>query len=318
MNKNEKIYVAGHTGMAGSAILRNLKKKGYNNFVLYPHKKLDLINQKDVFDFFFKEKPRYVFIAAGKVGGINANNNLRGQFIYENLMIQNNIIHASHEFNVKKLIFLGSACIYPRNSNQPIKEEYLLTGVLEPTNEPYAIAKIAGIKLCESYFRQYGNNFVSIMPNNLYGPNDNFDLEASHVIPALLQKIHKAKIQNSKIAEVWGSGLPKREFLHVDDFADACVFLMNNLDAKQLYGKNIAHINIGSGEEVSIKELAFIIKDIIGYKGDLYFNTSFPDGMPRKLLDINNLVSLGWKPKIDLNQGICSVYDWYIKHREGN
>ena len=264
-------------------------------------------------DFFHKEKPAYIFLAAGRVGGLNANDNLRSQFIYENLMIQNNIIHAAHEANVRKLMFLGSACVYPRNSKQPIKEEYLLTDILEPTNEPYAIAKITGIKLCESYYKQYGANFISIIPNNLYGPNDNFDLETSHVLPALMRKFHEGKIQNAECVEVWGSGLAKREFLHVDDFADACVYLMNNLDAKQLYGQNISHINIGSGEEVTIKELALIIKDIVDYQGDLQFNSNYPDGMPRKLLDVTRLSAMGWESKTNLYEGICSVYDWYLK-----
>jgi GDP-L-fucose synthase len=227
-------------------------------------------------------------------------------------MIQNNIIHAAQEANVKKLMFLGSACIYPRNTNQPIKEEYLLTDILEPTNEPYAIAKITGIKLCESYYKQYGANFISIIPNNLYGPNDNFDLETSHV-PALLRKFHEGKIQNAECVEVWGSGSPKREFLHVDDFADACVYFMNNLDAKQLYGKNISHLNIGSGEEVSIKELALMIKNIVGYQGELQFNSDYPDGMPRKLLDVTRMSAMGWKSKINLGEGLRSVYNWYLK-----
>ena len=312
MRKDEKIYVAGHSGLVGSAIVRKLKSSGFNNLVLYSHEELDLINQQDVTDFFNQAKPAYIFFAAGRVGGINANDNLRGQFIYENLMIQNNIIHAAHEANVKKLLFLGSACIYPKNANQPIKEEYLLTDALEPTNEPYAIAKITGIKLCESYFRQYGDNFISVMPNNLYGPNDNFDLETSHVLPALLRKFHEAKIQNTDFVEVWGSGLPKREFLHVDELADACVYLMNNLDAKQLYRKNISHINIGTGEEVTIKELALMIKDIVGYQGDLKFNSSYPDGMPRKLLDLKRLSAMGWKSRINLDEGISSLYDWYL------
>ena len=314
MKKDEKIYVAGHTGMVGSALIKRLKDEGYNNLVFYSHKDLDLINQQDVSDFFHKEKPEYVFLAAGRVGGINANNKLRGQFIYENLMIQNNIIHASHESRVTKLMFLGSACIYPRNANQPIKEEYLLTDALEPTNEPYAIAKIAGIKLCESYYKQYGDNYISVMPNNLYGPNDNYDLKSSHVLPALLRKFHEAKIQNTELVEIWGSGSPKREFLHVDDFADACVYLMNNLDTKKLYGQNISHLNIGSGEEVSIKELALMIKNIVGYQGELQFNSDYPDGMPRKLLDVTKLSVMGWKSKINLDEGIRSVYDWYTCH----
>ena len=313
MKKDEKIYVAGHTGMVGSALIKRLKDEGYNNLVFYSHKDLDLINQQDVSDFFHKEKPEYVFLAAGRVGGINANNKLRGQFIYENLMIQNNIIHASHESRVTKLMFLGSACIYPRNANQPIKEEYLLTDALEPTNEPYAIAKIAGIKLCESYYKQYGDNYISVMPNNLYGPNDNYDLKSSHVLPALLRKFHEAKIQNTEFVEIWGSGSPKREFLHVDDFADACVYLMNNLDTKKLYGQNISHLNIGSGEEVSIKELALMIKNIVGYQGELQFNSDYPDGMPRKLLDVTRMSAMGWKSKINLGDGLSSVYEQYLK-----
>jgi len=314
MNKNDKIYIVGHTGMVGSALLKNLENNNYNNFVLRSHKELDLINQKSTQSFIKNEKPDYIFFAAGKVGGINANNKLRGQFIYENLMIQNNVIHAAFKYNVKKLIFLGSACIYPRDVKQPIKEESLLSDFLEPTNEPYAIAKIAGIKICESYYHQYGCNFISAMPNNLYGPNDNFNLKSSHVLPALIRKFHEAKINKEKEVEIWGSGNPLREFLHVDDLATACIFLMKNLDADQLYKNRISHINIGSTEEVTIKELAMIIKEIVRFDGKLVFNSNYPDGMPRKLLDLSIISSLGWKSSIELRPGIKSVYDWYLNN----
>ena len=311
MDINSKIYVAGHTGMVGSSIVKRLKKEGYKNLILRDHNELDLIIQNDVFEFFNKEKPDYVFLAAAKVGGILANNSYRGQFLYENLSIQNNVIHSSHKIGVKKLLFLGSACIYPRNSPQPIKEEYLLSDYLELTNEPYAIAKIAGIKLCENYFTQYGDNFISVMPNNLYGVNDNFNLETSHVIPALLRKFHEAKINDLASVEIWGSGNPKREFLIVDDLADACLFIMNYLNAKELYSKNISHINIGSGEEVSIKELSLLIKDVVGFQGDLIFNINFPDGTPRKLLDNTRFNKMGFKIKTTLNDGLKTTYDWY-------
>jgi len=314
MDSESKIYVAGHAGLVGSAIVRILKQAGYKNLILRSHTDLDLLIQKDVVNFFETEKSEYVFFAAAKVGGIHANNTYRGQFLYENLMIQNNIIHAAHEAKVKKLIFLGSACIYPRNAKQPIKEEYLLTDTLEPTNEPYAIAKIAGIKLCESYYQQYGDNYISVMPNNLYGPNDNFNLKTSHVLPALIRKFHEAKVNNIDSVEVWGSGKPKREFLHVDDLADACLFLLNNMDANQLYRQNISHINIGSGEEVPINELALIIKDIVAYKGHIQFNSDYPDGMPRKLLDVSRITSMGWKSSIDLDTGIKKVYNWYLNN----
>ena len=312
MKINSKIYVAGHKGMVGSAILRNLKKKGYNNFIVRSHKELNLINQKKVNKFIKENKPDYIFLAAAKVGGINANNSKRAQFIYENLAIQLNIIHAAHLYDVKKLIFLGSACIYPTNSHQPIKEEYLLSNYLEKTNEPYSIAKIAGIKLCENYYRQYDNNFISIMPNNLYGPVDNFNLETSHVLPALVRKFHEAKISNAKMVEVWGTGSPYREFLHVDDMARACIFMMEKISARKLYEMNISHLNIGSSEEISIKNLALLIKKITGFKGGLVFNKSFPDGMQRKLLDITKINNLGWMSSIKLEEGIISVYKWYI------
>jgi len=311
-NKNHKIYVAGHKGMVGSAIMRKLENLGYNNVIFASHEELDLISQHDVIQFFKKEKPDIVFIAAAKVGGIVANNTYRGQFLYENLMIQNNIIHSAHKYGVEKLLFLGSACIYPKNASQPIKEEYLLNDILEHTNEPYSIAKIAGIKLCENYYQQYGDNYISVMPNNLYGPYDNFDLKTSHVMPALIRKFHEAKINNSNCVEIWGSGNPKREFLHVDDLADACVFLMENLEAKKLYNMDISHINIGSGDELSIKELAKLIKEIIGFTGDMKFNKKYPDGMKRKLLDTSRINTLGWKKSIGLKKGIQSNYQWFL------
>ena len=314
MNKGDKIFIAGHSGMVGSAIKRRFTEEGFINLIVRSHKELDLIKQNEVSQYFTKEKPDYVFVAAATVGGIQANNTYRGQFLYENLMIQSNIIHAAHQNGVKKLMFLGSACIYPRNSKQPIREEYLLSGYLESTNEPYAIAKIAGIKMCENYFKQYGDNNISVMPSNLYGPNDNYDLETSHVLPALMRKFHEAKINNEKSVEIWGSGKPKREFLHVDDLADACIFLMINLDADKLYSENISHINIGCGEEVSINELALLIKDIVGFEGELVFNTNYPDGMPRKLLNIDKINNLGWESSISLKDGIRDTYNWFINN----
>ncbi len=301
MELNAKIYIAGHKGMVGSAILRLLKSKGYSNFLLRSSSELDLTNQEKVNVLFKTEQPEYVFLAAAKVGGIEANNTFRGQFLYENLMIQNNIIHQSYVHKVKKLLFLASSCIYPKLADQPIKEEYLLEGKLEQTNEPYAIAKIAGIKLCESYNRQYGCNFISVMPTNLYGPNDNYDLKTSHVLPALLRKFHEAKEKNISTVEVWGSGTPKREFLHVDDLANACLHLIKT------YQGNIT-VNIGTGEDLSIKALAELIKKTIGYSGDIIWNTSKPDGTPRKLLDVSLIHSLGWKHTINLEDGIQSVY----------
>jgi GDP-L-fucose synthase len=312
MENNNKIYIAGHNGMVGSAILRKLKANGFNKLIFHSHADLDLLIQSDVNTFFKREKPDIVILAAAKVGGINANNTYRGQFLYENLTIQNNVIHAAHEFKVKKLLFLGSACIYPKEAIQPIKEEYLLSNYLESTNEPYAIAKIAGIKLCENYYNQYGDNFISIMPNNLYGPNDNFNLQTSHVLPALLRKFHEGKQLNSNFVEIWGTGSPLREFIHVDDMADACLYLMNNIDADELYNIGISHINIGSGEEVSIKELAIMIKKVIDYNGNLVFNPDYPDGTPRKLLDVSRLNAIGWKSKIKLEDGLKSVYEWYL------
>lgn len=304
MNLDSKIYVAGHKGLVGSAIVRNLEQKGYKNFILKTHKELDLINQEAVNNFFKVEEPEYVFLAAAKVGGIYANDTCPAEFIYENLMIESNVIKAAHNNKVKKLLFLGSSCIYPKLSNQPIKENELLSGKLEETNEAYAIAKIAGLEMCKFFKRQYGDNFISCMPTNLYGPNDNFDLNTSHVMPALIRKIHEAKMNNSNQVEVWGTGKPLREFLHVDDMADACIFLMNNYDEEE-------HINIGTGEEVSIKELALLIKEIVGYNGEIFFNSKMKDGTPRKVCDISKLTSLGWKHKIELFSGIDQVYRWY-------
>ena len=311
MKKNSKIYIAGHSGMVGSAIKRRFIKEGFLNLIVITHKELDLIDQYSVAKFMASENPDYVIMPAAKVGGILANNTYRAQFIYENMMIQNNLFHAAHEHKVKKLLFLGSSCIYPKLAPQPLKEEYLLSGQLEYTNEPYAIAKITGIKMCENYFRQYGDNFISVMPTNLYGPNDNFDLQSSHVLPALIHKFHEAKLENSDVVEVWGSGKPLREFLHVDDLASVCVYLMNNLDATGLYRGDISHINIGSGEEVSILQLAKMIKNIVGYEGELSFNEEYPDGMPRKLLDITRLNTLGWQSSIKLKDGLKDTYKWY-------
>src|SRR6187431_144701 len=301
MDINDKIYIAGHRGMVGSAILRALQAKGYSNFLLRTSKELDLRNQQAVADFFAKEKPAYVFLAAAKVGGILANNTYRAEFLYDNLMIQSNVIENSYRHATKKLLFLGSSCIYPKLAQQPLKEEYLLTGLLEHTNEPYAIAKIAGIKMCDAYRSQYGCNFISVMPTNLYGPNDNYDLNTSHVLPALLRKFHEAKTQNQPEVIVWGSGNPRREFLHADDMADACVFLMKNYNEEGL-------INIGVGEDLSIKELAELMKDITGFKGKVVFDVSKPDGTPRKLMDISKLSSLGWKATIQLRSGIEKTY----------
>lgn len=390
MNKNSKIYVAGHRGLVGSAIVKNLESKGYTNIITRTHSELDLTNQKAVEEFFTQEKPEYVILAAAKVGGIVANNTYRADFIYENLQIQNNVIHQSYVHKVKKLLFLGSTCIYPKNAPQPMNEDSLLTSELEYTNEPYAIAKIAGIKMCESYNIQYGTNFLSVMPTNLYGPNDNFDLETSHVLPALIRKIHlgkcleennwesikndlnknpienitgshkeeeilnilekygikQFKIQNSKFKisiEIWGSGKPRREFLWSEDMADACVFIMENRNFEDVLNQHVVssklkvanckttqkelptthhtlptevrntHINIGTGKDISIKELAELIKDIIGFKGELYFNTEKPDGTMKKLTDVSKLNSLGWKYKMDLESGIKEMYKWYLQ-----
>jgi GDP-L-fucose synthase len=312
INKKTKIYVAGHTGMVGSAIVRKLLSENYNNIILRTVNELDLINQNETKRFFEKEKPEAVIIAAAKVGGILANNTLRAEFIYNNLMISANIIHAAYLNGVEKLIFLGSSCIYPKLAPQPIKEEYLLTDTLEFTNEPYAIAKIAGIKLCESYFRQYNSNFYSVMPTNLYGPNDNFDLNSSHVLPALIRKIHEAKTNKKISFEIWGTGKPKREFLFVDDLADAIYFLMNSIEAKDIYTNNITHLNIGSGEDLSISELAEKIKNVVGYSGKLEYDDSKPDGTPRKLLDVSRINQLGWRYKTLLDDGIQKTYNWFL------
>ena len=300
MNKNSKIYIAGHRGMAGSAILRRLQKEGYTNLVCRTSQELDLRNQQAVADFFSQEKPEYVFLAAAKVGGILANNTYKADFIYENLAIQNNVIHQSYKHAVKKLLFLGSSCIYPKFAPQPIKEEYLLTGTLEPTNEPYAIAKIAGIKMCQAYREQYGCNFISVMPTNLYGEGDNYDPQNSHVIAALIRKFYEAKRDGKPQVEIWGTGTPRREFLNADDLADACYFLMLHYDSPEI-------INIGVGEDISIKELALLIKEIVGYEGELFFDTSKPDGTPRKLLDVSKLHNLGWRHRIGLREGIEQV-----------
>lgn len=366
MEKNSKIYIAGHTGLVGSSIVRNLKSKGYNNFIFKTYEELDLQNQQSTLDFFSREKPEYVFLAAAKVGGIVANNTYRAQFIFENLQIQNNIIHACYLNNIKKLLFLGSSCIYPRACPQPMQEDYLLTDILEYTNEPYAIAKIAGIKMIESYNLQYGTNYIAVMPTNLYGPNDNFDLEKSHVLPAMIRKMHLGKclmdnnmdkikkdlnrypisgvsgessmeeilkilgkfnISGNHI-ELWGTGNPRREFLHSDDLADACVFLMENVDFEDILKKSYlkvakesnenreirnTHINIGTGKDLTINELASMIKEIVAYKGEIIWNKSKPDGTFQKLLNVDKLHSLGWKEKIELADGIKNVYSNYIK-----
>lgn len=309
MQSDSKIYIAGHRGMVGSAIMRTLQKQGYNNIITRTSAELDLRNQQAVTDFFEKEKPEYVFLAAAKVGGIQANNIYRADFIYENLMIQSNVIHQAYVHHVKKLMFLGSSCIYPKMAPQPLKEEYLLTGLLEDTNEPYAIAKIAGIKLCESYKRQYNCNFISVMPTNMYGPNDNYNLNNSHVLPALIRKFHEAKENNLPFVEMWGTGTPMREFLHADDLGDACVFLMKNYNGNQF-------VNIGSGTDLTIKDLALLIKKIVGYTGDIKHDLSKPDGTPRKLMDVSYLHSLGWKHKIELPEGISQVYEDF-KKKEG-
>ena len=331
MEKDSKIYIAGHRGLVGSALVRRLTELGYTNLVYRTHKEMDLERQVDVEEFFEKKRPEYVFLAAAKVGGILANKTYPAEFIYSNVMVQSNVIHSSYLFGVKKLLFLGSSCIYPRNCPQPMKEEHLLSGYLEPTNEPYAVAKIAGIKMCQSYNRQYGTNFISVMPTNLYGPNDNFDLESSHALPALIRKFYEAKLQmeqqeagglrpeaasslkhsdllslSKNSVVIWGTGSPRREFLYVDDLADACVFLMNHYNDSEI-------INIGAGKDISIKELALLIKEIVGYKGEIRFDTSKPDGMPRKLLDVSKIKSLGWVPKISLKEGIKRTYEWYVR-----
>jgi GDP-L-fucose synthase len=305
MHKNEKIYVAGHRGMVGSAIVRKLEADGYSNIVIRTHAELDLLDQAAVSAFFQEEKPAYIFLAAAKVGGIHANNTLRAEFIYQNLMMEANIIHAAWQAGVQRLLFLGSSCIYPRDCPQPIKEEYLLTGPLEPTNEPYAIAKIAGIKLCESYNHQYGAQYVSVMPTNLYGPNDNYDLSNSHVLPALIRKAHEAKVRGDKELVVWGSGKPMREFLYVDDMADACVFLMENGITEGLF-------NVGTGEDVTICELAETVMSVVGFNGEIVFDSSKPDGTPRKLLNVERLRQMGWQAQTSLRDGIAEAYADYL------
>jgi GDP-L-fucose synthase len=306
MNKSDKIYIAGHRGMVGSAIVRRLKADGFNNLLVTTSKELDLRNQQAVADFFSKEKPDYIFVAAAKVGGIQANNTYRADFIYDNIMIQSNIIHSAWKQDVKKLMFLGSSCIYPKLAPQPLKEEYLLTGLLEPTNEPYAIAKIAGIKMCDAYRAQYGCNFISVMPTNLYGPNDNYDLNNSHVLPALIRKFHTAKLKNEPSVMMWGTGSPRREFLHADDLADACFFLMQEYNEE-------GFVNIGTGEDITIKDLALMVKDIVGYEGEIKHDLSKPDGTPRKLMDVSKLHGLGWKARIELHAGIAKVYEDFAK-----
>ncbi|HEX8378298.1 MAG TPA: GDP-L-fucose synthase [Pedobacter sp.] len=301
MEKDAKIYIAGHRGMVGSAIFRKLEKEGYTNIITRGSKELDLRSQTAVADFFEAEKPQFVFLAAAKVGGIVANNTYRGEFLYDNLMIQNNIIHNSYLQGVEKLMFLGSSCIYPKLAPQPLKEEYLLTGLLEETNEPYAIAKIAGIKMCEAYRAQYGCNFISVMPTNLYGYNDNYHPENSHVLPALIRKFHEAKVNGSSKVVIWGTGSPFREFLFADDLADACFYLMENYNEPGL-------VNIGSGEDISIKDLALLINKVVGFEGDLEFDTSKPDGTPKKLMDVSKLRSTGWKHKVELEDGIKMAY----------
>jgi GDP-L-fucose synthase len=309
VEKDAKIYVAGHRGMVGSAIVRYLNAHGYQNIVARTSSELDLRNQQAVADFFADERPGYVFLAAAKVGGIWANNIYRAEFLYDNLIIEANIIHSAHQHGTKKLLFLGSSCIYPKMAPQPLQEDHLLTGLLEPTNEPYAIAKIAGIKLCEAYRSQYGANFISAMPTNLYGPNDNYDLQGSHVLPALIRKFHEAKINNQPFVEVWGTGSPFREFMHADDLAEACVYLMNEYDGEQF-------VNVGTGEEVTIRQLAELVKETVGFEGELRWNTDKPDGTPRKLMDVSRLHNMGYKHRIGLKEGLTMTYQDFLKHEE--
>lgn len=311
MERNAKIYLAGHRGLVGSAIHRKLSAEGFRHIITRTSRELDLRHQAAVAEFFAAEKPEYVFLAAAKVGGILANNTYPAEFIYDNLAIQINVIHQSYLHGVKKLLFLGSSCIYPKVAPQPMKEEYLLSGVLEPTNEPYAIAKIAGIKMCQAYNRQYGTRFISIMPTNLYGPNDNFDLQTSHVLPALIRKFHEAKVNRQPFVEIWGSGTPRREFLHVDDLADACLFLIQRYEGSEI-------LNIGVGEDITIKNLALLIKEIVGFEGELRFDPAKPEGVPRKLLDVSRLHSLGWKARIPLREGIAATYRWYQESEAAN
>lgn len=309
MKLTSKIYIAGHRGLAGSAIVRKLKEQGYSNLIYRSSKELDLRDKLQVDQFFKEERPEYVFLAAAKVGGIVANYDYPADFIRDNLLIQTNVIDASYRSGTKKLLFLGSTCIYPKFAPQPMSEETLLTGVLEPTNEPYAIAKIAGIKMCESYNRQYGTKFISVMPTNLYGPNDNFDLETSHVLPALIRKFHEAKINNTQAVEVWGTGMPRREFLYSDDLADAVIYLMNNYNGKQF-------VNIGVGKDISIKELAEKIKTVVGFENDIVFNTEKPDGTPRKLVDVTRINELGWQASTSLDDGLIKAYEWFLKNTD--
>jgi GDP-L-fucose synthase len=307
LEKDSKIFIAGFQGLAGSAIMRILQSEGYNKLLLRTHKELDLEIQSEVWEFFEKERPDYVFLAAAKVGGILANSTYPADFIYRNLIIEANVIHASYKFGVSKLLFLGSSCIYPKHAPQPMKEEYLLTGELEPTNEWYAIAKIVGIKMCQAYRKQYDFNAISLMPTNLYGPGDNFDLQNSHVLPALIRKFHEAKVTDSNEVAVWGSGTPRREFLHVDDLADAALFLMENYDSEEI-------VNVGVGEDITIKDLAILVKDVVEFEGDVVFDDSKPDGTPRKLLDVSRLQLLGWEPKVGLKEGIKKSVEWYREH----
>jgi GDP-L-fucose synthase len=308
---NKRIYLAGHKGMVGSAIFRELTSKGYKNIITKELTELDLINQASVNKFFEETKPEIVIIAAAKVGGIIANNTYRAEFIYDNLMIEANLIHASYLNNAQKIVFLGSSCIYPKLAPQPLKEEYLLTDTLEFTNEPYAIAKIAGIKLCESYYRQYGCNYISAMPTNLYGPNDNFNLETSHVLPALIRKFHEAKVENKESVTLWGTGKPLREFMYVEDLANAIVFMMENINGKDLYDNGITHLNVGSGKDLSISDLAKLIAEAVGFEGTIEYDSSKPDGTPRKLMDVTRLNSLGWKYKTELKEGIIKTYNFF-------
>jgi len=316
MNTDLKIYLAGHNGMVGSAILRELKSKGYNNIIYRSLSELDLRRQKDVEEFFNSKKPEIIIVAAAKVGGIVANNTYRAEFLYDNIMIEANLIHAAHKIGVEKLLFLGSSCIYPKNAPQPLKEEYLLTDILEPTNEPYAIAKIAGIKLCENYYRQYGDNFFSVMPTNLYGTHDNFDLQTSHVLPALIRKFHEAKINNLPTVTVWGSGKVYREFLYVQDMANACVELLSTVNAKDIYSQGISHINIGTGKDLTISELAILVAEITNYSGKIVYDKSKPDGVYKKLLDVTRLHKFGWHEKVSLRDGIKIAYNWFLENNK--
>jgi len=309
IDKRDKIYVAGHRGLVGSAIVRSLQRQGYTNIIGKTHKELDLTNQSDVRDFFSEERPDVVILAAAKVGGINANRTAPADFAYENMMIQCNVIKAAHDYHVKKLLFLGSTCIYPKMAPQPMKEDALLTGPLEVTNEAYAIAKIAGMEMCRHFKKQYGDDFISCMPTNLYGPHDNYDLENSHVMPAMIRKFHEAKMNLSPTVEVWGTGTPLREFLYVDDMADACVFLLGNYSGEQ-------HVNVGTGQEVSIKELAETVQKVVGYRGKIIWNATMPDGTPRKLTDVSKINGLGWKHKVELEEGIKLAYDWFKENVE--